>query len=61
MSRPEDIISPGDALTAARLAADLLLALVPHETAGRLIDEAAARRQNAIADAAERAKFGPHP
>ena len=48
-------------LTAARLAADILLALVPHEDARFHVDEAERRRANAIADAAERAKFGEPP
>ncbi len=43
-------------LEAARLAADLLLALAPHD-AQRHLDEAAVRRANAMADAAERLKF----
>jgi len=46
------------ALEAARIAADLLLALVPADEAKRLISEAEIRRANAIADAAEAAKFG---
>lgn len=46
------------ALEAARIAADLLLALVPADEAKRLIGEAEIRRANAIADAAEAAKFG---
>lgn len=46
------------AIEAARIAADLLLALVPAPEAKRLLDEAAIRRANAIADAAEREKFG---
>lgn len=46
------------ALEAARIAADLLLALVPAPEAKRLLDEAERRRANAIADAAEAAKFG---
>jgi hypothetical protein len=54
-------VTPEEIKAAARLAADLLLTLVPHEEAGKLIDEAAARRANAIADAAEALKFGPHP
>ncbi len=54
-------MTPQQALEAARIAADLLLALVPHDQAGKLIDEAAARRANAAADAAERLKFGLGP
>lgn len=37
---------------------DLVLQLVPHAVATKLLDEAAVRRQNTIADAAELAKFG---
>jgi hypothetical protein len=51
-------VTPEAILNAARLAADVLLALVPHEQAGKLIDEAAARRINAEVDAVERLKFG---
>jgi hypothetical protein len=46
------------ALEAARIAADLLLALVPADEARALINEAEIRRANAIADAAAAAKFG---
>lgn len=46
------------ALEAARIAADLLLALVPADEARALINAAEIRRANAIADAAEAAKFG---
>jgi hypothetical protein len=51
-------MTPAQVLDAARVAADLLLALVPHEQAGKLIDEAAARRINAEVDAVEALKFG---
>jgi len=44
-------------LMAARIAADALIALVPHEQAGRLIDEAAARQICAEVDAIEALKF----
>ena len=50
-------MSPEAALTAARLAADLLLELAPL-TARMLLDEAAVRRANAMADYAEVVKFG---
>lgn len=52
-------MSAGDiVLEAARIAADLLLALLPAEDAKKLIDEAAVKRANAAADAAEAIKFG---
>jgi uncharacterized membrane protein YebE (DUF533 family) len=44
-------------LTLARLAADLLLALVGAAGAREHVDEAERRNANAIADAAEKAKF----
>jgi len=44
-------------LTATRLAAELLLSLVDRETAGRALDDAAVRRANAVADAAESLKW----
>lgn len=40
---------------------DLVLLLVPHGVAKDELDEAAVRRANAIADAAELAKFGGGP
>lgn len=49
------------ALDLARKATDILLALVPHERARELLDEAAIRRSNLVADAAEIAKFGAGP
>ncbi len=49
------------AIAAARLAADLLLVLVPADQAQELLDEAAVRRANLAADAAELLKFGPSP
>jgi hypothetical protein len=48
---------PTDVLNAARLAADILATLVPRPVAEQLLSEAAIKRQNAIADAAEAAKF----
>jgi hypothetical protein len=51
-------MTAAEALEAARIAADLLLQLVPKEKATELLDEAAVKRANAIADAAEAAKFG---
>lgn len=47
------------ALEAARLAADLLLALVPAPVAHQLLNDSEVKRANAIANAAEDAKFGP--
>ena len=54
-------MTPEAIIAAARIAADLLLALVPHNEARELLDSAAAKRANAIADAAEAAKFGSSP
>jgi hypothetical protein len=54
-------MNPEAILNAARLAADLLLELVPHNDARELLDSAAAKRANVIADAAEAAKFGTPP
>lgn len=51
-------MSPAEILDAARLAADVLLKLVPHDHAKQLLDDAAVRRANQIADAAEALKFG---
>lgn len=50
-------MTPAEVLDAARLAADVLLALVPHDKAAVLLSEAAAKRANAMADAAEALKF----
>ena len=50
-------MTPADVLSAARLAADLLLALAPDDAQAHL-DEAAVRRANAVADTAEALKFG---
>ncbi len=47
------------ALDLARKAADIMLALVPADTARQLLDEAAVKRANDVADLAERIKFGP--
>lgn len=54
-------MTPEQALEIARMAADILLALVPRDQVAELLDEAAIRRANAIADAAEAAKFGIIP
>lgn len=52
-------MTPQNAIDAARLAADLLLALVPAPVAHQILDDAAVRRASAIANAAADAKFGP--
>ncbi len=51
-------MTPKDAIDAARIAADLLLTLVPAPVARQLLDDAAVRRATAIADGAEALKFG---
>jgi hypothetical protein len=52
-------VSPGEiALEVARGLVDLLLKLVPAPVARQMLDDAAVRRSNAIADLAEAAKFG---
>lgn len=48
-----------NALDVVRRLLDLVLLLVPHGVARDELDEAAVRRANAIADAAELGKFGP--
>lgn len=52
-------MTPSQAIDAARIAADLLLTLVPAPVAKQLITDAEVRRANEIANAAERIKFGP--
>lgn len=52
-------MTPSQALDAARIAADLLLTLVPAPVAQQLLNDAQVKRANDIANAAERAKFGP--
>lgn len=47
-----------DALAVARKLLDLVLDLVPHDEAAKLLTDAAIRRQNAAADVAEATKFG---
>lgn len=54
-------MTPQQAIDAARLAADLLLTLVPAPAAKQLIDDAAVRRANAAYAVAEAVKFGPPP
>lgn len=54
-------MNPLDYLDTARKLADALLDLVPHDVAKQMLSDAAVRRANAIADAAEAAKFGKEP
>lgn len=51
-------MSPDTALKAAEKLAAIILDLVPAPMARQLIDDAAVRRANAIADLAEDVKFG---
>ena len=46
------------ALSLASKAMDIVLALVPEERARELLDAAAIKRANDVADLAERLKFG---
>lgn len=50
-------MSPSKVMSWARILVDLLLDLVPPPVARQLLDEAAIRRANAVADAAEAVKF----
>jgi hypothetical protein len=53
-------MSPAEtALEVARLAADILAAVVPASVGAQLLTDAQVRRANTIADGAEVAKFGP--
>jgi hypothetical protein len=52
-------MNAGKVLEWARVLLDLVLDLVPPPVARQLLDEAAVKRANAVADAAELAKFGP--
>lgn len=54
-------MNPLDAVEAARKLADLILDFVPHEVARQVLTDAAIRRANTIADAAETAKFLGNP
>lgn len=54
-------MSPSVLIDAVRALLDVVLSLVPHETARQLLDDAAVRRQNALANAAEAAKFLGNP
>lgn len=51
----------GKPVDAAREAVEAALDLVPKDVAVQLLTDAAVRRQNAIADAAEALKFGGKP
>lgn len=51
-------MTPAALLDIARALLDLVLQLVPAPVARQMLDEAAIRRANAIADAAEAVKFG---
>ncbi len=52
-------MSPAAVLELVRSLLTIILGLVPVSVARTLLDEEAARRANAAADAAELAKFGP--
>ncbi len=52
-------MTPIDILNFVRKLLGLVLDVVPVEVASQLLTEEAVRRSNAIADAAELAKFGP--
>lgn len=54
-------MSPGVILDTVRALLDVILSLVPHDTAKQMLDDAAVRRANTVADAAELAKFGRAP
>lgn len=51
-------MSPLDVIDVVRKLVSLILDLVPVDVAKQALDDAAVRRANAIADAAEAAKFG---
>lgn len=54
-------MNPVDAIDTARKLVDTILDLVPKEVASQLLTDAAVRRANLIADAAETAKFYGSP
>lgn len=54
-------MTPAAVIDLVRKLVGLILDLVPKDVAQQLLTEEAIRRQNAIADAAEYAKFGPKP
>lgn len=51
-------MNPMDVIDTIRMLLDIVLKLVPHDVARQALDDAAVRRANAIADAAEAEKFG---
>lgn len=51
-------MSPSTVLDIVRALLDVVLSLVPHPVAASMLDDQAAKRQTAIAEAAEAAKFG---
>ncbi len=51
-------MTPEAILAAARLAADVLLALVPHDKAQEILTQRSVDETNRLADAAEVLKFG---
>lgn len=51
-------MTPIDALDAARKLLGVVLDFVPHDVAAQMLTDEAVRRGNAIANAAEAAKFG---
>lgn len=51
-------MSPLDVVNLARTLIGIVLDLLPKDAVERLLTEEAIKRQNAIADAAEAAKFG---
>jgi hypothetical protein len=51
-------MNPGDYIDTARKLVDALLDLVPEPVASQMLTDAAVRRANAKADAAEALKFG---
>jgi hypothetical protein len=55
----DTVLNPPEVFTAVGQILDLVLDLVPHDVARQALDDAAVRRANTIADAAELAKFGP--
>lgn len=54
-------MNPELIINTVRTLVDLILSLVPHDVARLALDDAAVRRANAIANAAEAVKFGPKP
>lgn len=54
-------MTPMDAINVVRKLVGLILDIVPKDVAQQLLTEEAIRRQNAIADGAEVAKFGVVP